>query len=96
MTAPNITHFWASLLRAAAMLAIVLTVLGLMIGLVKPADLPKKLGNILGLVVALTILPDVLMSEWAQMSLWQQIGLAAIGVVILFVLILARKTRHRL
>jgi len=95
MTAPTITHFWASLLGSAAMLAIILTGLGLMIGLVKPADLPRKLGTILGLVIALTILPGILMSQWARMSLWQQVALAAVGGVILLVLLPTRKTRHK-
>jgi hypothetical protein len=78
------------------MLTVALTALGLMIGLVKLADIPKKLGTILGILIALTILPGILVSASARMSLSQQIGLAAIGVVILMVLIPRRKTRSNL
>jgi uncharacterized protein (DUF983 family) len=68
------------------MLAVVLNAVGLMIGLVKLADIPKKLGTLLAILIALTILPGVLMSAWSRMSLWQQIAVLAIAVVILFVL----------
>jgi hypothetical protein len=94
MTAPTITHFWASLLGSAARLAIILTGLGLMIGLVKQAELPRKLGTILGLVVALTILPGIFITAWARMSLWQQLALTVIGIGILLCLRPHRRPRR--
>src|ERR1700735_4180349 len=93
MTATSITQFWSALLGSAAMLAVVLTALGLMIGLVKLADIPKKLGTILAILIALTILPGLLLSAWARISLCQQIALVAIGVFILISLLPKRKTR---
>jgi hypothetical protein len=91
----SITYFWLALLGSIPLLAIVLTALGLMLGLVKPADIPKKLGTILGILIALMILPSILASAWASMSLWHQIALAAVGVVILLVILPTTKTRGR-
>jgi hypothetical protein len=94
LTASTITQFWFELLGLLAMFAVVLTALGLMIGLVDPADIPRKLGTLLAILIALMILPCILISAWERMSLGQQIALAAIGVVILTVLIPIRKRRH--
>ena len=77
------------------MLAVVFTALGLMIGLVKPADLPKKLGMILGSLIALTILPGILKSACTKMSLGHQIVLVAVGFVILLMLLPTQKTRRK-
>jgi hypothetical protein len=93
MNAQSIAHFWSAILGSAAILAVVLTALALMVGLVKPEDLPRKLGTILGIFVLLTILPDILVSAWVRISLGQQIALAAIGVVVLIFLLPKRKAR---
>jgi len=95
MTTSSITHFWFALLGSVAMLAVVLTALGLMIGLVKPADIPRKLRTLLANLIALMIFPGILMSAWARLTLWQQIALAAIGVIILLILVPARKARNK-
>jgi hypothetical protein len=95
MTASSIPHFWVQLLGSLAMLAIILTAIGLMIGLVKLADLPRKLGTLLGILISLTILPGILIAAWARMSILQQIALAAIGVLILLVIIPTHRARHR-
>ena len=95
MTASTITQFWFELLGLLAMFAVVLTALGLMIGLVDPADIPRKLGTLLAILIALMILPGILMNAWARMSTWQQIALAAIGVVIVLVLVPTHKTRRK-
>jgi hypothetical protein len=77
-----ITHSWFALLGSAAMLAVVLTALGLMIGLVKSADIQGKFGAIVGVFVVLTILPGILIGAWVRMSLGQQITLVGIGILV--------------
>jgi len=74
---------WVSLTQSLAIIAIILTAFGLMLGIVKPADALKHVGAILGIVVLLMLVPDALMSLWSAIPLWQWIGLAVIGIVIL-------------
>jgi hypothetical protein len=95
MTASSTLHFWFQLMGSVAMLAVILTALGLMMGLVKLADIPRKLGTLLGIVILSTILPGFLISAWARMSMWQQIALAAFGVILLLMLRPPPKTRSK-
>lgn len=71
---------WVALLGALAMVAIVLTAFGLMLGSVKPGDALKYLGASLGIVIVLMLAPGILVSAWAGLFLWQQIALIAIGI----------------
>jgi hypothetical protein len=64
-----------------AILALIIAAFGLMLGIVKPADTLKRIGTILGSVIALIIAPCILVSAWLGMTLWEKIGLVAIGIV---------------
>lgn len=74
---------WVILLGSLGTIAIVLTAIGLMIGIVKPADLPRYIGAILVIVIVLMVAPGILRSAWSAMSLSQQIALLAIGAFLL-------------
>jgi hypothetical protein len=80
MKGSNFMQGWAALLGSLAIIAIVLTAFGLMLGIVKPADALRRVGAILGVVMLLMVIPVVLVSAWSGMSLWQQIALTAIGI----------------
>jgi len=80
MNGPNFMHGWASLLGLLAIIAIILTAFGLMLGIVKPANAMKRLGAIVGIVTAFMLIPGILVSAWSSMSFWQQIGLVAIAL----------------
>jgi hypothetical protein len=71
---------WIALLGVFAMIALILTAFGIMLGIVKPADVPKRVVAIVGIVIALMLAPGILAGVWSAMSLWQQIGLAVLGV----------------
>jgi hypothetical protein len=71
-----------ALLGSIATIALILTAFGLMLGMVKPADALKRVGAILGVLVLLTVLPAVLVNIWSGMLLWQQLGLAALGIAV--------------
>jgi hypothetical protein len=71
---------WVALAGSLAMIAIILTAFGLMLGIVKPADALRRVGGILGIIMLLMVLPAVLVNIWSGMSLWQQLGLAVIGI----------------
>jgi membrane-associated phospholipid phosphatase len=82
MNGPNFMHGWISLLGLLTTIAIILTAFGLMLGIVKPADTIKRLGAIIGIVIALMLIPGILMGAWSSMSFWQQVGLVAIGITV--------------
>jgi len=76
---------WVALTGSVAMIALILTAFGLMLGIVKPSDALRRVAAILGVVMLLLVLPVVLVSIWSGMSLWQRLALAAIvlGVCLL-------------
>jgi hypothetical protein len=80
MNGSNFMQGWVALVGSLAMIALMLTVFGLMLGIVKPADALRRVGAILGIVMLLMVLPAVLVNIWSGMSLWQRLALAAIGV----------------
>jgi Na+/H+ antiporter NhaD/arsenite permease-like protein len=79
-TMTAIGHAWVSLVQSFAIIALVLTALGFMLGTVKPADALKNIGAILGMLILLLLIPCVLVSLCSAISLWQWIGLAVIGI----------------
>ncbi|MGA1982952.1 MAG: hypothetical protein ABSG84_10775 [Acidobacteriaceae bacterium] len=78
----TIAHTWVTLIQSLAVIALVLTALGLMQGMVKPADALKHVLTILGMVIVLMLIPYVFVNLWTAISLWQWIGLAVIGIVV--------------
>jgi hypothetical protein len=52
-----------------ATIAVPLAVLGIMLGIVKPADALRRVGTILGVVMLLMLIPAILMRVWSGMSL---------------------------
>lgn len=80
MNGSNFMQGWVALTGSIAIIALILTALGLMLGIVKTADALKNTVAILGIVIVLMFVPGVLLSAWSGMSIWQQIGLVAIGI----------------
>lgn len=66
----------------AAVIAIILTAVGLMLGILKPAAALRRIGIIAGIVVFFTVVPGVLAQAWNNLSVWQQLGIAVLGTVI--------------
>jgi predicted tellurium resistance membrane protein TerC len=75
-------HGWVALLGSVAAIAIILTALGIMLGMVKFADALKYLGAILVVAIVLMLLPGLTMCAWLGMSLMQQIALIVIGIAL--------------
>ena len=78
-----------------ATIAIMVTGVGLILGVLKSADALKRVGTILGTVVALIVLLNILVNTWSHISAWQQLSLIAIGLILLFRLGSRRGKRHR-
>ena len=75
-----IGHAWVSLTQSFAIIALVLMALGLMLGMVKPADALKQVGAILGILIIMLLIPAALIKLCSTISLWQWIGLTVIGI----------------
>jgi ABC-type spermidine/putrescine transport system permease subunit II len=80
MNGSNFLQGWVAFAGSLAVIAIILTTLGTMLGIVKPADALRRVGAILGVVMLLMLVPAVLVTIWSGMSLWQRLALAAIGL----------------
>ena len=75
-----IGHAWVALTQSFAIIALALTALGLMLGMVKPASVLSHVAAIVGVVVALILIPVALVDVWAEIPFLQRVGLVAIGV----------------
>lgn len=94
MNGSNFIEGWVAVAGSVAMIALILTAFGLMLGIVKPADALRRVGGILGVVMLLLAFPAVVVNVWSSMSLWQQIGLVAIGTVVWQWMRPRRRTRN--
>lgn len=82
MNGSNFMQGWIALVGSLAMIALVLTSLGIMLGIVKRADAVNRIGAILGIVIVLILAPGILVGVWSAMSLWEQFSLVAIAVIV--------------
>jgi hypothetical protein len=82
MNGSNSMQGWLTLVGSLAIIALVLTAFGIMLGIVKRADAVNRVGAILGIVIVLVLAPGILAGVWSAMSLWQQISLVAIAVIV--------------
>jgi hypothetical protein len=77
MCETNFMHGCVSLVGSFATIALILTALGVMLGLVKPADALKHGGAFVGVAIVVVLIVTVLVGLWSSMSLWQRTVLAA-------------------
>lgn len=86
-----VIHGWSQIVGSLATIAIIITALGTMLGLVKPADALKYSVAIVGIAIILVLLVSVLVGLWSSMFLWQKTILA---VMVLTVWWLRRELRQ--
>lgn len=82
---------WAQIVGSLAIIAIIVTALATMIGLVKPAEALRYCVVIAGIAIVLVMLVSVLVGLWSSMTLWQK----AIVVVIVTTLCWLRSDRGK-
>ena len=70
-------HGWASIIGSLATIAIIVTALGVLLGVLKPADALKHGGAFVGVAIVVVLIVTVLVGLWSSMSLWQRTVLAA-------------------
>jgi hypothetical protein len=88
-------HGWVALLGSFLLVALILVAFGLMLGIVKPGDALRRVGVIVSVAIVLFLIPGILVSAWSAISLWQQIALIAIGVVLLQLSLSNRQRRYK-
>ncbi len=72
-------HGCMSILGSLALIAIIVTAMGTIVGIVKPADAVKHSSLILGIVIVLVLTVSVLVGLWSSMTVWQKFVMLAIG-----------------
>ena len=73
---------WITLVQLFAIVALVLIALGLMLGMIKPADFLKHVGAILCIVITLLLILNALMDLWWTIRLRQGIVLGMLAIAI--------------
>jgi len=81
MSGSNFMRGWIAFVGSLAIIALILTAFGIMLGIVKRADAVNRIGAILGIVIVLMLAPGILAGVWSAMSMWEQFSLVAIAVI---------------
>ena len=78
MYAYSVVQGCESIVGALAVIAIIVTTLATMVGLVKPANTAKYCGAIAGIAIVVILIVSVFVGLWSSMSLWQKVVVVAI------------------
>lgn len=89
----SILSAWNVIVESAALIAIIAIALGLMIGMLDLDRLCRRIGAVLGAVVLLLVLPPILVGIWRSLSVWQELGIVAL-LVLVGAIALRRCTSH--
>ena len=71
---------------SAALIAIIVLGLCVMVSVVKPSEVRRHLGVIVGVAILLIMLPAIIVSLWNSMTFGQHLGIAAIFIAIIFLI----------
>ena len=80
MIESTLIHGWTRLLGSLAFLGLIGMAFAVMLRIIKPADVPKHIGAFLLVVILLATLPGILIHSLSALTIWQQLGLLAIGI----------------
>jgi multisubunit Na+/H+ antiporter MnhG subunit len=83
MWASTFLRGWLAVLESLGIAAVILTALGIMLGLTRFADGLKRIGAILVTLTMLIPLPGIVICTWSAIPRWQRVALVAIGIVVL-------------
>jgi hypothetical protein len=91
----NLVNGFVSLLGAFAVVVLIVLAFAVMLGIIKRVDILKHIGALVCIVILLSILPGMLIHAWRALTIWQQIGLLAVGIGIFFWRYSLRPPRRR-
>jgi hypothetical protein len=75
---------WDGLVGSVAFIAIIVLALCVMVSVVKPGDVPRHLGVIVGILILLIMLPAIIVGLWNAMSFGQHLGIVVVCAAIMF------------
>ena len=90
----SILSLWNAIVEAGAVIAIVVIAIGLMVRVIDGHRAFARLRAVCGALVLLLVLPPILVNLWHSLSVWQQLSLIAIGLMLVLRL-WPRKERRR-
>ena len=83
----GLLRLWSYIVESAVVIVILVTAVGMMIGLIEPKDALKRMGTILVFAVLLQALPPIIPNLWSTLSQWQHFGVITffglVGVLVL-------------
>jgi len=82
MVASSIVAGAQTIIGSFALIALIVVALGTMVGVVKPSEVVDRVGVIVGLTIVASLLVSVFVGLWGTMSVWQEVVLAALGLVV--------------
>jgi hypothetical protein len=82
MVESTFMHGWMVFLGSLAIIVIILTAFGIMLGILKAVDATKLVAAILGIIILLALAPGIIVSAWLAIPLWQRVALFVIGICI--------------
>lgn len=91
----SICSEFAELTEAVAILIILVNALGLMIGAVKPGEVPRNVALSLCLAVIVVTSFEVLLHLWEELTFLEKMGLATIWIMLVLRGIPRRRTPKR-
>ena len=71
----SLLELWDMIVESVAVIIIIVTAIGTMVGLVELSLALKRIMLALSYLVLLLVLPPVIVNAWRTLSLWQHIGL---------------------
>jgi hypothetical protein len=87
MSESNFMHWWMNLVGSIAIIALILTALGIMVGIAKPADALSRIGATLGAVIRTDPRPahpcerllghDTVATDWPRCNWNRRLAVAA-------------------
>jgi hypothetical protein len=86
---------WDAIVECGAILALILTTLGMMVRFVELGEGLKRIGIVLGSAVLLVMLPAIMVNIWSALTIWQKLGVLAIIGLVVALPLSRRKRSHR-
>lgn len=92
MIETSLLSAWDGFVSSVALIALIVLAICVMVRAVKPGNILRHLGRIVGVIILLIMLPAIIVSLWNSTTFGQRLGIATMFIVVIF---LIRATRRR-
>jgi|HubBroStandDraft_1064217.scaffolds.fasta_scaffold140369_2 hypothetical protein len=73
------TQLWLSILTGCAILWVIAVSIGVMLGILGPAEAFRRVCVGVAILVLLIVAPTIAVASWVMMSIWQKLGTAVLA-----------------